>query len=81
MSLKKYFAVWPQAGSRDVPEVMTRHDLETDVRYKQGTSVERFVLELLFRVMRNEDRVICKAEIDLIKQRFLFSDCNNREYE
>ena len=46
---------------------MTREGMEAEIRYKAGTAVDRFILELFFRLMRNEDRIISKAEIDLVK--------------
>ena len=55
--------------------------MEAEVKYKAGTAVERFLYELFFRMMRNEDRIIPKAEIDLVKGKYLLNDCNNMEYE
>lgn len=66
-SLKRYFAVWPQCGDLSEPMPMTREGMEAEIRYKAGTAVDRFILELFFRLMRNEDRIISKAEIDLVK--------------
>lgn len=81
MSLQRYFAVWPQSESLKTPEPYTRENLEAEVKYKAGSAVERFLYELFFRMMRNEDRIVTKAEIDVIKTRFLLIDCNNMEYE
>ena len=80
-SLRRYFAVWPQSDELESPKEMTREDMEAEIKYKAGTATERFVFELFFRMMRNEDRVICKAEIDLVKNKYLLSDCNNMEFE
>ena len=60
---------------------MTRESMEQEIKYKAGNAIEKFIFELFFRMMRNEDRVICKAEIDLIKNRYLLHECNNMEFE
>ena len=79
--MKRFFAVWPQCGELAEPEPLTREDMEAEVKYKAGTAVERFLYELFFRMMRNEDRIIPKVEIDLLKGKYLLMDCNNMEYE
>ena len=83
VSLKRSYAMWPQVG--DVPEddrtVMTREELVQDLRYKSGNHIERFTIELLFRIVRNEDQTMSKEEIDMLKQQYLYKDCNTREFE
>ena len=75
--------MWPQVG--DVPEdertVMSREELLTDLRYKSGNHIERFTIELLFRIVRNESHVMSKEEVNVLKQQFLYKDCNNKEFE
>ena len=73
--------MWPQCGELTTPEPLTREGMESEVKYKAGTATERFLYEIFFRMMRNEDRIVPKAEIDLIKSKYLFTDCNNLEYE
>ena len=81
VSLKRYFAVWPQSGELTEPVPITREDMEAEIKYKAGKPIERFLLEIFFRIMRSEDRVLSKAEVDLIKQKYLLADCNNLEFE
>ena len=73
--------MWPHCGEVSNPEVMTRESMEQEIKYKTGNAIEKFIFELFFRMMRNEDRVICKAEIDLIKNKYLLNECNNMEFE
>ena len=63
VSLHRYFAVWPTCGVLDAPVPYTRTDMEGEIKYQASTAIEKFLFELLFRMMRNEDRVITKAEI------------------
>ena len=81
ISLQRSFAVWPESGALSEPVPLTREQMEEEIKYKTATPIERFMYELFFRMMRNEDRVVCKAEVDLIKTKFLLSDCDNLEYE
>ena len=47
--------------------VMTREELMQDLRYKSGNHIERFTIELLFRIVRNENHVMSKEEVNLLK--------------
>jgi hypothetical protein len=62
-SLQRFFAVWPACGVVE-PVPYTREDMEAEIKYKTANAVEMFLFELLFRMMRNEDRIISKTEID-----------------
>lgn len=59
----------------------TRVEMEAEVKYKTASPIEKFLFELLFRMMRNDDKIVTKAELDQIKAKYLFADCNNLEYE
>ena len=81
VSLKRYFEVWPNNGDLAEPVLMTREDMEAEIKYMAGKPIERFLLEFFFRLMRSEDWVLSKAEIDQIKAKYLLADCNNLEFE
>ena len=81
VSLRRYFAVWPECGALNEPVDFTRQDMEADIRYSSGSAVERFFFEFLFRLLRNDDRIITDAEIGQMKTSYLFVDCNNLQYE
>ena len=52
-----------------------------EIKYQAGSPVEKFISEFLYRIMRSEDRILSKAEVDQLKQQHLLKDCNNKEYE
>ncbi len=81
VSLKRYFEVWPNNGDLAEPVVMTREDMEAEIKYMAGKPIEKFLLEFFFRLMRSEDWVLSKAEISQIKAKYLLADCNNLEFE
>ena len=47
--------------------MMTRDELLQDLRYKSGNHIERFAIELFFRIVRNEGYFISKEEIGQLK--------------
>ena len=51
----------------DERTVMSREELLTDLRYKSGNHIERFTIELLFRIVRNESHVMSKEEVNILK--------------
>lgn len=63
-SLQRFCAVWPACGEIAEPVSYTREDMEAEIKYKAASAVEKFLYELLFRMMRNEDKVVSKAEIE-----------------
>ena len=81
VSLRRFYALWPDCGTLEEPKAYTRSDMEADTRYQNGSAVERFLLEFFFRMLRNDERVITSAEIGQMKQQILFENCNNLEYE
>ena len=47
---------------------MGREELVQDLRYKSGNHIERFTIELLFRIIRNEDHIMSKEELTQLTQ-------------
>lgn len=45
----------------------SRHDLVSSGPYFKGNWLERFILEFLFRIVRNENQVMPKAELKNLK--------------
>lgn len=41
--------------------------MEADLRYQNGTAVERFFFEFFFRMLRNDERIITSAELGQMK--------------
>jgi len=43
--------------------------------------VERCLVEVLFRMLRNDDRVVTQIELREVKAKYLYAGADNLEYE
>ena len=60
---------------------MGREELVQDLRYKSGNHIERFTIELLFRIIRNEDHIMSKEELTQLTQQYLYKDASSKEQD
>ena len=50
-------------------------------KFKNANFIEKFIQELFFRLLTNDNNIIYKQEVDALKQEFLFKDCNSKEID
>ena len=61
--------------------MLTREELLQDLRYKSANHIERFAIELLFRLVRNEGSIVTKEELQQLKSQYLMKDCPSKDAE